>query len=135
MVLFSVLTHVMVCATAEKSNICTTRVCMFTALAVVRVIVRVAAELLVTRLCLDVTGTVAALPEAVIALAVVITCENVWVPVKVCAASVRAIVAVVEGKVIVVLSVPASVRELLTVRVFPLARVKVPVVEVRVSPL
>lgn len=82
---------------------------------------RVAAELLVTILCLEVTGTVAALPEAVIAFAVVMTWENVCVPVNVCAASVRAMVAEVEGNVIVVESVPSRVIDLLTVRVFDAA--------------
>jgi hypothetical protein len=46
-------------------------------------------------------------------------------PVKVCAASVLATVALVDGKVIVVESVPASVRELLAVRVLPSAIVSV----------
>ncbi len=46
-------------------------------------------------------------------------------PVKVWAASVRAMVASVLGKVIVVASVPANVIELLTVTVFPSAIVKV----------
>ena len=81
--LFSVFTQVIVWATAEKSSICTTTICIFTALVVVRVTVSVAAELLVTILCLEVTGIVAALPEAVIALAVVITCGDVTVPVNV----------------------------------------------------
>ena len=44
---------------------------------------------------------------------------------KVWAASVRAIVAVVAGKVIVVLSVPANVSVLFAVSVFPLAMVRV----------
>ena len=52
----------------------------------------------------------------------------VWTPVNVCAASVRAIVALVVGKVIVVLSVPVMVIELLAVRVLPLAMVKVALV-------
>ena len=46
-------------------------------------------------------------------------------PVKVCAASVLAIDAEVDGKVIVVLSVPDSVKLLLAVRVLPFAIVKV----------
>ena len=50
---------------------------------------------------------------------------NVCVPVNVCAASVRAIVAFVVGNVMVVASVPASVRLWLTAKVFPDPRVKV----------
>lgn len=50
---------------------------------------------------------------------------NVCRPVKVCAASVRATLALVVGNVMVVLSVPASVNELLTVAVLPLAIVSV----------
>jgi len=46
-----------------------------------------------------------------------VTAPNVCRPVKVWAASVRAIVALVVGKVSVVPSVPANVNELLTVRV------------------
>lgn len=53
---------------------------------------------------------------------------------KVWAASVRAIVAVVEGNVIVVESVPAKVIELLTVRVLPAAMVNTPVPVVKVFP-
>ena len=94
---------------------------------VVIVIVRVAAELLVTVFTFEVMGTVAAFPEAVIALLVVKTCENVCVPVKVCAASILATVAVVEGNVIVVLSVPAKVMPLFTTTVLPLAIVSAPV--------
>lgn len=105
--LFSVFTHVIVWVAALKSKILTVNSCPSTALAVVIVIVKVAAELFVTVLSEDVTGTVAALPEAVIALFVVITAENVCEPVNVCAASVLAIVALVVGKVIVVPSVPA----------------------------
>jgi hypothetical protein len=48
-----------------------------------------------------------------------------WTPVKVCAASVRATEAEVVGKVIVVASVPASVMELLAVKVLPSAMVRV----------
>ena len=50
---------------------------------------------------------------------------KVCVPVNVCAASVRAIDALVDGNVIVVESVPASVRLLLIVKVLELAIVKV----------
>ncbi len=67
-VLFSVFTQVIVCAAAEESSILTMVICPSTAEVVVMVIVRVAAELFVTVLSLAVTGTVAALPEAVIAL-------------------------------------------------------------------
>lgn len=67
-VLFSVLTHVIVCATAEKSRIRTIEICPSEALVVVMVIVSVAAELFVTVFSREVIGTVAALPEAVIAL-------------------------------------------------------------------
>ena len=59
----------------------------------------------------------------------------VLAPVKVLAASVRAMVAEVDGKVMVVLSVPAKVRVLLAERVLPLVKVKVPVEEVIVKPL
>ena len=48
-------------------------------------------------------------------------------PTKVLAASIRATVAEVLGKVMVVASVPARVRVLLTVNVFPAANVNVPV--------
>lgn len=71
--LFSVFTHVIVCATAEKSRICTITGCIFTAPLVVSVIVSVAAELFVTILFLLVTGIVAAFQLAVMAFAVVIT--------------------------------------------------------------
>lgn len=47
-VLFSVFTHVIVCATAEKSRIRIKCICPSVAPAVVSVIVRVAAELFVT---------------------------------------------------------------------------------------
>lgn len=67
-VLFSVLTQVIVWATAEKSSTRTITNWPSTALAVVIVIVNVAAELFVTVVNLDVTGTVAALLEAVTAL-------------------------------------------------------------------
>jgi hypothetical protein len=50
---------------------------------------------------------------------------NVCVPVNVCAASVRAIVASAVGNVIVLPSVPASVKLLFTVNVLPSAIVKV----------
>lgn len=50
---------------------------------------------------------------------------TVWLPVKVLAASVRASVAEVVGKVIVVESVPASVSVLLAVSVFPFAIVSI----------
>ena len=46
-----------------------------------------------------------------------------------------AIVVLEPGKVMVVESVPAKVRELLTVRVLPFETVSVPVVEVMTSPL
>ena len=65
--------------------------------------------------------TVAALPVIEPAIGEL----NVCVPVNVCAASVRAMVALVEGNVIVVASVPASVRLLLDVSVFPSAIVRV----------
>ena len=65
------------------------------------------------------------MPDAVIALFVVMTCEKVCVPVKVWAASVRAMVADVPGNVIVVESVPAKVIELLRVSVFPSTPAKV----------
>jgi hypothetical protein len=70
-----------------------------TAEAVVMVMVRVAAELLVTFVTRDVIGTVAALAVAVTALGVATIWLKVWVPVKVWAASVRAMVALVVGKV------------------------------------
>ena len=53
---------------------------------------------------------------------------NVCAPVNVCAASVLAIVASVVGKVIVLPSVPAKIRELLAVSVLPSAIVKVALV-------
>lgn len=53
---------------------------------------------------------------------------------KVCAASVLAIVAEVVGKVMVVESVPSKVRVFATLKVFPLVMVRVPVEEVIVSP-
>lgn len=59
----------------------------------------------------------------------------VCIPVKVCAASVLAIVADVEGNVIVVESVPARVMVLFETSVFPLATVRTPVVVVIVKPL
>jgi hypothetical protein len=49
----------------------------------------------------------------------------VCTPVKVCPASVRAMVAEVDGKVMVVLSVPVRVMELLAVNVLPAAMFKV----------
>ncbi len=63
--------------------------------------------------------------EAVTRLVVILGEVIVCTPVKVLAASVLAIVAEVDGNVIVVLSVPASVIELLAVRVFPSRMVKV----------
>ena len=54
-----------------------------------------------------------------------VTPSIVWCPVKVLAASVRAIVADVVGKVMVVVSVPAKVMLLLAVSVFPSAIVSV----------
>ena len=65
--------------------------------------------------------TVAALPVIEPAIGEL----NVCAPVNVCAASVLAIVALVDGNVIVVASVPASVRLLLDVSVFPSAMVRV----------
>jgi predicted amidohydrolase len=65
--------------------------------------------------------TVAAFPEIEPAIVELKVC----VPVKVCAASVLAIVASAAGNVIVVPSVPAKVIELLAVNVFPSAMVKV----------
>ncbi len=62
------------------------------------------------------------LPFTVVATSAPMVC----VPVKVLAASVRAIVADVEGNVITVLSVPASVRVLLAVKVLPEAMAAVP---------
>ena len=50
---------------------------------------------------------------------------NVCTPVNVCPASVRAMVALLPGKVIVVPSVPLKVMELLNVKVFPAAPVNV----------
>ena len=132
---FSVFTHVIVWATAVASRICMITGCIFTAEVVVKVIVSVAAELLVTMLFFEVTGIVAALAVAVIALAVVMTCENVCVPVNVWAASVRASVADVVGKVIVVESVPDKVSVFVTESVFAFVRVNVPVVAVSVMPL
>lgn len=58
---------------------------------------------------------------------------NVCVPVNVCAASVRAIVALVDGNVMVVESVPAKVNEWLTVNVLADASVSVDVVPTAVS--
>jgi hypothetical protein len=60
--------------------------------------------------------------------------KNVWIPVKVCAESVRAMVAFVDGNVIVVRSVPASVIVFDTVSTLALAIVSVPVVVVIVRP-
>lgn len=65
--------------------------------------------------------TVAALPEIEPAMVALKVC----VPVNVWAASVRAMVASVDGKVIVFPSVPARVKLLFAVRVFPSAMVKV----------
>ena len=65
--------------------------------------------------------TVAALPL----IEPAIVEENVWVPVNVCPASVRAIVADVVGKVRVVLSVPEKVSVLFTVSVLPSKMVRV----------
>jgi hypothetical protein len=134
-VLFSVFVHVIVCATPVASKIRTMTSCPSVALVVVNVMVRVAAELFVTVFIFEVIGTVAAFPEAVIALLVVSTCVNVCVPVNVWAASVRATEALVEGNVIVVESVPARVILLETDKVFAFVTVKVPVEEVIVSPL
>lgn len=81
--LFSVFTQVIVCATALKSRMRTMIIMPSTALVVVMVIVSVAAELLVTVLNLEVIGTVAAFPEAVMALLVVTIWAKVWMPVNV----------------------------------------------------
>lgn len=67
---FSVLTQVIVCATALKSSTNTSENCLLTALAVAKVMVKVAAELFVTVFTTDVMGTVAALLEAAMALLV-----------------------------------------------------------------
>lgn len=67
---FSVLTQEIVCAEAEASSTRIMSICPSTALVVVIVIVKVAAELFVTVEILRVIGTVAAFPEAVIALLV-----------------------------------------------------------------
>lgn len=72
-VLFSVFTQAIVWATALKSRIHTIETWRLIADVVVMVIVKVAAELLVTVLIFEVIGTVAALVEAVIALLVVKT--------------------------------------------------------------
>lgn len=64
-----------------------------------------------------------------------VTPSIVWWPVKVLAASVRAIVADVEGNVMVVPSDPEKVREFVTATVLALVIVNVPVEEVIVSPL
>lgn len=101
--LFSVFTQTIVCATPEKSKILTVDICPSTALAVVRVIVNVAAELFVTVVSEAVTATVAALPAAVTAVFVVITEAKVCDPVNVWAAFVIAKVPEVLGSVIVIL--------------------------------
>lgn len=67
-VLFSVFTHVSVWETAEKSKTLTSISIPSTALVVVIVMVKVAAELFVTVLILEVIGTVAAFAVAVMAL-------------------------------------------------------------------
>lgn len=103
---FSVLTQVIVSVTPLKSKIRTIEVCPSTAPVVVIVIVRVAAELFVTVFTFEVTGTVAALLVAVMALLVEIICVVVWTPVNVLAASVLANVAEVDGKVYVCPAVP-----------------------------
>ncbi len=131
---FSVFTHVIVCAAAEESRMTTITMSPSVALVVDKVIVIVAAEELVKLLILFERVTVPALEVTVMVAGVVRICANVWMPVKVCAASVRAIVALVEGKVIVVASVPASVSVLFTAAVFPFAIVSVPVEVDTVSP-
>ncbi len=83
--LSSVFTQVIVCAAADESNIRTTVICPSTALAVVIVMVRVAAELFVTVFKRNVTGTVAALPEAAIALLTSTMLLNLFCAVQVCA--------------------------------------------------
>ncbi len=65
--------------------------------------------------------TVAALPLMLPAIVLLKVC----VPVKVCPASVRAMLAEVVGKVCVVPSVPASVKVLFAVSVFPSATASV----------
>lgn len=59
-----------------------------------------------------------------------VTPSIVWCPVNVFAASVLAIVAEVDGNVIVVKSVPASVKILFTVKVTPFGTFNVPVLAV-----
>lgn len=108
-VLFSVFTHVMVWATAEKSRTRTIVIWPSTADAVVIVMVRVAAELLVTVLRRNVTGTVAALPEAVIALLTSMMLLNFSWAVKVWASPRVASVAEDDGKVMVAVPLPVSV--------------------------
>lgn len=82
-VLFSVLIQVIVWAAADESSILTIESCPSTADVVVMVIVRVAAELLVTVFNRDVIGTVAAFPDAVMALFVYTICLWVFVAVNV----------------------------------------------------
>lgn len=82
-----------------------------------------AAELLV-KFCMPwLMSAVAALVVTESACGVVLAKLKVCVPVKVWAASVRAIVADVEGNVMVVVSVPANVRLLLKRPFFPLIAV------------
>lgn len=71
---------------------------------------------------------VKAAPDTFKPSAAVINPENVCVPAKLCAESVRAIEAEVLGKVIVVPSVPSNVSVLFAVSVFPLAIVSVALV-------
>lgn len=98
------------------------------------VMVMAEAELFVNVFIREVMGTVPAFAVTVTVLFVVTTWEKVWVPVKVWAASVRAIVAEVVGNVITVESVPDSVSVFVTANVFKLVSVSVPVVVEMVSP-
>lgn len=68
---------------------------------------------------------IAPFPRPILTLLTIISELKVCTPVKVCAASVRAIVASVAGKVMVFPSVPAKTTELVAVRVLPSAIVKV----------
>lgn len=124
-VLFSVLTHVIVWATPEKSNITTITISPSVALVVDIVIVIVAAELFVKLFILFDLVTVPAFEDTEIVAGVVSICAKVCSPVNVWAASVRAIVAEVDGNVIVVESVPDRVRVFVKFNVFPAVPVRV----------
>ena len=97
------------------------------------------AAVVVTRLCITVRLLVVAEDQVApwdhVCVPVAEIYPNVCVPVNVCAASVRAMVALVPGNVIVVPSVPAKVRVLLNVSVLAAAPVKVYVPVVSVLPL